>query len=191
MQKITRSDIRGLPIYEQIRDELRKKVIEIKRPRRVAVGPQITFVFENRATMIFQIEEMIRTENIRDEKGIQHEIDTFNQLLPDVGELSATMFLEFTALDQIREELSKLVGIEQATFLEIGGERILADFAAGQSDGHRLSAVQYVRFRLSPVQIARFRDETTPVALVIEHPAYRARTELSAETRASLARDLD
>jgi hypothetical protein len=188
MQKISRSDIRGFPLYAQIREDLRKKVIEIKKTRRVTVGDRVTFVFENRATMIFQIEEMIRVENIRDEAAIQHEIDTYNGLLPEPGELSTTMLLEIIEKERIKPELEKLVGIQHHTFLEVDGQRVAGEFDRGQYEEGRVSAVQFVRFQLTPQMVASFAGAS--LALVIDHPNYQVRTPLSAETRASLAADL-
>src|SRR5215471_3237495 len=110
MNKLSRKDIRGPRLYEPIRADLRRRVVELKHPRRIAVGPHVTLVFENRATMIFQIEEMLRAEQITDEGKIADEIAVYNSLLPDAGQLSATLFVEITEQKNIRPMLHRLVG---------------------------------------------------------------------------------
>src|SRR5262245_56879599 len=100
MNKLTRRDVYPPPVYEPIRDDMRRKVIEIKRARRVALGPEVSVVFENRATMIFQVCEMLRAEHIREPAMIEEEIAVYNTLLPDAGELSATLFVEITSADE-------------------------------------------------------------------------------------------
>src|SRR4051812_7644352 len=132
MRKLTRADIRGPKLYEAIRDDLRKRVIEIKRVRRVSIGPQVTLVFENRATMIFQVEEMCRAEGIVEPDKIQHEIDTYNKILPDPGQLGATLLIEITEESQIEGTLERLVGLQDHVWLVVGGERIRAEFDSEQ-----------------------------------------------------------
>ena len=188
MQKVTLDEIVGLERYERIRDEFRRRIIDLKKTRRVAVGDRITFVFENHDTVLFQIQEMLRAEHITDLDKVHFEVDVYNELIPGEGELSATMLIEITQQDRIRLELVKLIGIDKAVSLRIGNRfTIPAVFEAGRSKEDNLSAVQYVRFPLPPEARAAFRDEQQEAMLVIDHPNYQAQALLSSATRRSLA----
>ena len=190
MKPIERKDIRGPRLYEPIRDDLRRRVMELKTVRRVHVGPIVTLVFENRATLIFQIEEMLRAESIADEAKVLEEIAVYNSLVPGPGELSATLFVEITEQEKIRPTLNQLIGIDEHVLLELAdGTRVQAQFEAGRSDGERISSVQYVRFPVGAEHAPALVKG--PAHLHIEHPGYQHRVELSAATRAELARDLD
>src|ERR1044071_7339998 len=119
MQKIILDEIMGLERYERIRSQFRRHIIAVKKNRRVTVGDRITFVFENHDTVLFQIQEMVRAERIIDLDKIRFEVDTFNELIPAEGELSATMLIEITQPEQIRPTLVRLIGIDQAVTLHI------------------------------------------------------------------------
>ena len=191
MQKITLDEIVGLERYERIRPEFRRRIIELKKNRRVMVGDRITFVFENHDTVLFQIQEMVRAERIIDLDKIRFEVDTFNELIPAEGELSATLLIEITQQEQIRPELVRLIGIDQAVWLQIGSRfKIAAVFEPGRSKEDNLSAVQYVRFPLPPEARTAFRDERQDALLVIDHPNYQAQTVLSPAVRRSLTADV-
>src|SRR5262245_31503491 len=188
MQKVTLDEIIGVERYERIRPEFRRRIIELKKNRRVTVGDQITFVFENHDTVLFQIQEMLRTERIIDLDKIRFEVESFNELVPSEGELSATMLIEITQPEQSRPALVRLIGIDQAVRLHIGVRcQVPAVFEPGRSKEDNVSAVQYVRFPLSPEERAAFRDERQEAMIVIEHPNYRARTVLPPPVRHSLA----
>jgi hypothetical protein len=188
---ITLSDILDLTKYEKARAESRKRVIEEKRHRRVQVGPVMTFVFENRTTVLFQIQEMVRTERLVDDKAIQHEIDVYSELLPKRNELSATLLVEITEKDKIRSTLDSLVGLpNDSVFLTIGEREIATQFDEEQSDENRISAVQYVRWKLTDEDVERIRLGAVPVAIVIRHPNYRHATQFTDEQRESIALDL-
>ncbi|HEV8715978.1 MAG TPA: DUF3501 family protein [Candidatus Binatia bacterium] len=191
MQKVTLDEIVGLERYERTRLEFRRRIIDLKKNRRVTVGDRITFVFENHDTVLFQIQEMVRTERIIDLDKIRFEVDTFNELIPAEGELSATMLIEITQQEQIRPELVRLVGIDKTVWLQIGSRfRIPAVFEPGRSKEDNLSAVQYVRFPFSPEARTAFRDEQQEALLVIDHPNYQAQTVLSPAVRHSLAAEV-
>jgi hypothetical protein len=190
MKPITLDDIRGLPAYEKIRDELRRQIIQLKSIRRVAVGDKVSLVFENRDTVIFQIQEMLRAERITDVDKIREEIEVYNGLIPGPGELSATLFLEIEDQSRLREELLKFLGIDEAVYLKIGGTSIHARFEEGRSKEDKISGVQYIKFPLTESQARAFIEAKEKVELAIEHPNYRASVVLSEETRRSLARDL-
>ena len=190
MRKLTRADIRGPKLYEGMRDDLRKRVIELKRVRCVSVGPQVTIVFENRATMILQIEEMCRAEQISEPAKIQDEIDTYNKILPDEGQLGATLLVEITDEAQIASTLDKLVGLQEHVWLVVGGERIKAEFDPEQFEADKLAAVQYLKFTLSPSAQTALATPGTAVALSVDHPSYRHEARLGEASRESLAQDL-
>lgn len=191
MQKVTLDEIMGLERYERIRDEFRRRVIGLKKKRRVGVGDLVTFVFENHDTVLFQIQEMLRTERITDVDKIRFEVDTYNELIPAEGELSATMLIEITEQERIRPELVRLIGIDKAVSLHIGDQFIVpAEFEPGRSKEDNLSAVQYVRFSLSPGARAAFKDERQEVKIVIDHPHYQAQALLTSEIQRSLATGL-
>lgn len=189
MKPITRADIRGPRLYPGFRDDLRKRVIELKKPRRVIAGDRVSLVFENRHTLIFQIEEMLRAESITAEDKIQEEIDVYNALLPTDDSLSATLFIELPPDADARVELDRLIGLDEHVILHIGPHAIRADFEPGRSTDERISAVQYTRYPLAPEAKAALLTPGTPLVLEIDHPGYRQRVELSEETRASLAAD--
>ncbi len=191
MKKLIRTDVRGPDLYGPIRDDLRKRIIELKKIRRVSVGPLVTLVFENRATVIFQVEEMCRAENIREPEKIQEEIDVYNQILPDPGELGATLFVEITDMSTLEQTLNQLVGLNEHVYLVVGGARVKATFDPRQFQADKLAAVQYIRFPLTADAQAALRKAGTALSMVIDHPHYRHETTLSEATRAELARDLD
>ena len=190
--KLTLDDIADLRAYERERASFRSHVIDLKKRRRVAVGPFVTVVFENRDTIRFQIQEMARAERILTDEGIQAELDVYNPLIPEPGSLSATLFIELTSKDELMEWLPKLVGIERGVELRIGD-----DVARARPDpGHErqltrdtiTASVHYVHFDLTPEQVARFTSST--VRLAVAHDKYAYATELSKATKETLLDDL-
>ena len=192
MKLLETSEILDLVEYEKVRDVRRRRVVELKKARRVAVGRYLTFVFENRDTVWFQIQEMVRAERIVDDAKIAEEVEGYNALLPQPGELSATLMIEIEEASAIKPVLDQLLGIDTRAYvkLAVGKQMIVGAFEAGHSDEGRgkLSAVHFVRFALPPEARASFA--TSEVALVVEHPNERARTVLSDETKRSLVGDL-
>jgi len=180
--------------YEKVREEVRAGVIALKRVRRVPVGRHLSLLFENRDTVLFQIQEMCRAERITDDARIREEIDVYGALLPRPGELSATMMIEIEDRDQIKPILDRFMGIDtgQHVWIQVGREfAVPGEFEAGHSDEEKgkLSAVHFVRFAFPGSAVRAFRDSES--FLVVDHPAERARTRLSEETRAALLRDLE
>jgi hypothetical protein len=188
MRQVTLDHIVGLARYEEIRDDFRRRIIDLKRRRRVGVGDRITFVFENFDTVHFQIQEMLRAEQIVDLDRVRDEIDVYNALLPAPGELSATLLIEIDDLRRVREELPKFHGIDRCVRLEVSGKRVPGVFEEGRSREDKVSAVQYVRFPLGD-EAGRF-VAGAPSRLVIDHPYYQASTDLPAEIQRALAEDL-
>lgn len=190
MRRVTLDDLMGLSRYAAVRDEFRKRIIELKRDRRIAVGDQITLVFENYDTVLFQIQEMLQVERIVEIDKIREECAVYNELIPGPNELSATLFVEITDPDQIADRLNRMVGIDEHVALVIGGRRVAARFEPGRSREDRISAVQYLRFPLSTAEAQAIAQPGTAVAIAIDHPSYRAEAALSEAQRASLSADL-
>lgn len=189
MEPIALGDLLGRERYEAAREAIRRRIIEYKRTRRAAVGDRLSFVFEDRATVWYQIQEMLWVERTTDLDAVRAELAVYNQALPDAAELSATLFIEITDDDRIRDELARLVGIDEHVALEIGEARVPGVFEAGRQTEEKLSAVQYVRFPLDAQSRARLA-EGDAVVLVVEHPNYRARGVLPTAVRTSVAADV-
>jgi len=191
MNKVVFSEILDIAQYEKARDALRRRVIELKKNRRAPVGPMVTFVFENHDTVLFQIQEMMRAERIVNDDAIQHEIDTYNQLLPGENELAATMLIELPDAARVRDEITKFYGANtgEVTYFQIGDERLPGVFDAGQSDDRRISAVQYVRFRFNDAQREAFVTGAKEARLAINHPNYRHDALIEGAVREELVKD--
>lgn len=191
-RKLTLADIADSRAYERDRVAYREQMMEVKRRRRVHLGTIVTLMFESRETMRFQVQEMARVERIMTDEGIQEELDTYNVMVPEAGQLCATLFIELTSDDEMREWLPKLVGIETSILLRLadGSEvRCIVDpqHAARLTREHTTSAVHYITFELTPEQIEAFRDG---VVVAIDHSAYSEDAELSPTTIAELRGDL-
>ena len=190
MRKLTVDDIVDLRAYEREREDFRARVIALKKSRRIALGELITVVFENTDTMRFQIQEMARAEKMLRDDQIEHEVETYNELIPERGELSATMFIEITDSDALRAWLPKLPGIQRHVAFDIAGTEV----RGVEPDEERLtredeitSTVHYLKFAFLPAQEAAFA--AGPVHIVVDHPAYEAAAVLTDEQRAALAAD--
>ena len=191
MRPVETSEILNLYDYERVREARRRAIIALKSERRVEVGRYLSFVFENRETVWFQIQEMVRAERIVDEGRIAEEVEVYNGLLPRPGELAATMFIEIAESAQIKPVLDTLLGIDVGDHvgLQVGAAAVPGVFEAGHSDEERgkLSAVHFVRFALPPAARRAFAD--SEVALVVDHPGDRGRTVLAPAVRRRLAED--
>jgi hypothetical protein len=190
MKPVDPEEVLDIAAYERVRPAFMRKMIEHKRPRRIAVGDRLTFIFEDRDTVLFQIQELTRAERTVDPAEIAIECRIFNELVPGENELSATLMIEITDTRQVRPELDRLVGIDEHVFMDVAGAQVRARFDPKQREEDRISAVQYVRFPLGPELAQRFCDPAAPVRLRVEHPNYRAAAEVDGESRASLIADL-
>ena len=191
-RKLTLADIADARAYERERDDFRTRIIELKRRRRVHLGTVVTMVFENRDTIRFQIQEMARVERIFTDEGIQEELDVYNPLVPESGQLRATLFIELTSDEQMRVWLPKLVGIETSMLFRLtdGSEvrcTVEEQHASQLTREHVTAAVHYVNFDFTPEQVAAFGDG---VQLVCDHPDYLEVAELAPTTVAELRSDL-
>ena len=191
-RKLTIADIADARAYEREREAFRTNVIELKRRRRVHLGTVVTMVFENRETIRFQIQEMARVERIFTDAGIQEELDVYNPLVPESGQLRATLFIELTSDEQMRVWLPKLVGIETSMLFRLtdGSEvrcTVEEQHASQLTREHVTAAVHYVNFDFTSEQVAAFGDG---VQLVCDHPDYLEVAELALTTVAELRSDL-
>jgi hypothetical protein len=197
-RKLAVADIADLRAYERERPEFRDRIIRMKKMRRVAVGPFVTLLFENRDTILFQVQEMARAEKIITDEGIQSELDIYNPLVPEPGSLSATMFIELTSKEDLMNWLPKLVGIEQAVELRIGDAAGSGPLVVGARPDREhekqltrdtvTASVHYVHFDLTPDEVRAF--EQGPVAVAIAHSNYSFASELPETSRTALIRDL-
>ena len=189
MNPIQRDEVLGVPKYEAIREQFRARVIAEKVHRRVQVSDMLSVTFENRDTVLLQIEEMLRTERITNEAGIQHEIDTYNELIPARGSLSITLFVEIPEKALRDEMLVKLAGLEKHVALEVDGKAFPAEGDREASRPDRTTAVHYLKFQLDDAAAARMATGKAEVALVVSHPAHQVRAVLTPPVRRSLAED--
>jgi len=192
MRTIVLSEILDIARYEKVRVPYRQRIIELKKTSSHPGRSMMTFVFENHDTVLFQIQEMMRAERIVNDEAIQHEIDTYNQLLPGTDQLAATMMIEIQEAAQIREQIALFHGVNtgEATYLQIGASRLPGSFDRGQGDERRISAVQYVHFQLSSTERESFLHGYDEVRLVIDHPNYHHSALITGDVRHQLEDDL-
>lgn len=182
MRLVRRDEIMDYVTYEERRNELRQQAMQAKAPRRIHVGPYLTFLFENTGTIRYQIQEMVRAEKMVRESDILHELSTYNELLGGRGELGATLLIEITDPAERKEKLSAWLTLPQHVHARMAdGSRATAVFDARQIDEGKLSSVHYVKFPLGG---------QVPVALVVDLPGAEVEHVLTAEQRAALAADL-
>ena len=193
MQRLTTADILDKQAYEQARPELRRRIMVQKEKRRVAVGDHVMLHFENRDTMHYQVHEMLRAEESwRRDGAIRDELEAYNPIVPQTGELSTTMMIEYATAAERALMLPKFVGLERHVWLRIGDTApVPAVFDDSQIGEHKVSSVQYVTFALSDGQRHLLKADGTVVRLVIDHPASTAQAVLSEETRKAIANDPD
>jgi hypothetical protein len=193
-------DIADARAYERERDAFRTRVIDLKRRRRIVIGPIVALVFENRDTIRFQIQEMARAERLYSDEQIRAELSTYNSLIPEPGNLSATLFIELTSKDDLEEWLPKLVGIEQAVEIRLGatgsenGEGRVVQAVPEAAHASQLTrddvtaSVHYIHFSLTAPQVEAFA--AGPVELAVNHPAYQHTMVLTDDSRGELLTDL-
>ncbi|MCW5800372.1 MAG: DUF3501 family protein [Nitrospira sp.] len=192
MNQLTQADLLPLDEYERQREAYRQTIIDLKRRRRISIGEKITMVFENRETLRFQIQEMIRVERIVDPKKVQDELDVYNALLPASGELSATLLIELTEAETMKQWLDLFMGLDhgQKLGLRAGGEIVYGAFEGGHSHDTKISAVHFVRFRPTLSMVTALADPAVRVALSVRHAGYEADTEVPWAMRQEWLSDL-
>lgn len=192
MNLLTPQDLLPAPEYEQRREQFRSQIIALKQRRRISVGPLITLVFENRETLRFQTQEMIRVERIFDPHKVQEELDVYNVLMPGSGELSATLLIEITEQERVKEWLDMFMGLDrgETVAIRVGTERAYGMFEGGHSHETKISAVHFVRFRPTASMIAAFADLRQPVMLTVHHHEYHAEAPVPGSMREEWLQDL-
>jgi hypothetical protein len=196
MKKVQLSEVRNIAEYEKAREGMRREIIALKKKRRVHVGENLTFLFENRETVLFQVQEMVRTERIVDDPRIQEEVDAYNALIPDEGELSATLFIEIPelsrmSLDEVRRTVNRFQGLDrEGVRLVVGDLSLSARFEQGHSSEEKMAAVHYLRFAVPESAQRALADPAVPVRIVVDHPSYRAEAPVIEDVRRQLLTDL-
>lgn len=194
MQKLTRDDLLSLEKYSELRSEFRQKVMEHKKDRRLTLGTNAALYFEDRLTMQYQVQEMLRIERIFEAEGINEELDAYNPLIPDGSNWKATFMIEFPEIEERKAMLSQLVGIEDRVYMQVADfDRIypIADEDLERDDEHKTSAVHFLRFELSAEQVAALKSGASLIA-GIDHANYQVEISPVADNiRDSLIADLD
>jgi hypothetical protein len=194
MSHLTRDDLYSLEEYAKIRGDFRAKVMAHKKTRQVPLGPNATLYFEDRLTMQYQVQEMLRIERIFEQEGIAEELGAYNPLIPDGSNWKATFMVEFPDVDERKVALSRLIGIEDRVWVEVeGNDRVyaIADEDLEREDETKTSSVHFLRFELRPDMVAAVKAGSS-VAMGIDHPNYSYSAEpIAGAIRDSLAEDLD
>ena len=192
MAAITRASLLTLEAYAKERATFRARVIAHKRNRTVHLGEHVTLLFEDELTIRYQVQEMLRVEKMFEDSGIEQELAAYNPLIPDGGNLKATMLLEYEDENERRDALARLRGIEDAVWVRVAGfppVQAVADEDLDRENDTKTSAVHFVRFELTPPMIAGFKAGVT-VAMGVDHPNYRAEVgAISPVVQDSLASD--
>lgn len=194
MQKLTREDLYPLEKYAEIRAQFRAEVMEHKKNRQVAIGPNATLYFEDRLVMQYQVQEMLRAERIFEPAGIQEELDAYNPLIPDGTNWKATFMVEYPDVEERKQALARLIGVEDRVWVKVQGfepVRPVADEDLERETEEKTSSVHFLRFELTPEMIAAAK-EGAPIAMGIDHEHYGHTVDPVPENvRASLVGDLD
>ncbi|MDQ2645320.1 MAG: DUF3501 family protein [Myxococcota bacterium] len=190
MRPVARDELLELGAYEAVRERFRARILADKRARYVPLGDNMTLLFENHDTVLFQVQEMLRTERITQEGAIAHELATYNELVPGPGELSATVFIEYPDSAERERMMVRLVGIEDKFYLAIDGVRARLVPDTRGTDPSRTMAVHYVKFVIGEAGERALSRGGVSVVLGVEHPEYRAEIALPSQTLASLRADL-
>jgi len=192
VKAIAPEDVIPYDTYEKQREEFRSRIIALKQRRRISIGPLVTMIFENRATVQFQIQEMIRVERIFDPVKVQDELNVYNALLPAVDELSATLLIEITEEAMMKHWLDQFMGLDHGDKVAIvaGGDRAFGEFEGGHSHETKISAVHFVRFRPTASMKEAFADLRQPVLLTVDHGEYQAHATVPGSMREEWLEDL-
>jgi len=182
MKPVTRGEILDLTAYEKARPDIQARVMSVKAPRRIHLGDALTFLFENRDTVRYQVQEMVRAERMVKDADIAHELETYNELLGRGGELGAALLIEIDDPAVRDRRLREWLGLPGKLYLRTAsGRRVPATFDARQVGSDRLSSVQYLKFDTGG---------EVPVAVGSDHPSLKLEVELTPEQRAALEADL-
>ena len=192
--KLMREDLMSLEQYAEKRNDFRAQVMEHKKSRQVAIGPNATLYFEDRMVMQYQVQEMLRIERIFEKEAIQEELDAYNPLIPDGSNWKATFMLEYPDIEQRKVELARLLGIEKKVWVRVGElDKVypIANEDLERETEEKTSSVHFLRFELSPEMVAAAKTGA-PISMGIDHDAYSYAVHPVAEhIRQSLVADLD
>lgn len=194
MRPLTLDDLLALDDYERERDENRRRVIQLKARRRLALGRMVSVVFENRLTVLHQVQELLRAQRLNDPDAVARELSSYNGLLPAEGSLGATLFIEPLDPTRIQEEMERFKGLDRGEHLWIDlgdGARVLAHFEAPHDPRARFRSTHYVQFSFAASERSALADTSREAALVLDHTALRARAPFSDDLRSELVRDLE
>jgi hypothetical protein len=193
MEKLAPSDLLSLEIYARQRPAMRARVLEHKRARQLAVGPNVTWLFEDRLTVQYQVQEMLRAERIFEPEGIEDELASYNPLIPDGRNWKVTLLIEFTDETERREALAQLKGVEDRCWIQVAGQlRVfaIADEDLERENDEKTSAVHFLRFELTPQMVASLKSGSA-LSVGIDHDQYRHEINpVSPAVHAALAADL-
>jgi uncharacterized protein DUF3501 len=194
MQKLARRDLMTLEQYSIERARLRSEVIAHKQLRNVQVGPNMTWCFEDRTTIRYQVLEMLRAERIFESDGIQDELDAYNPLIPSGSNWKVTLLLEFPDAEERRRALSTLIGVEDRCWVRVSEmERVfaIADEDLNRENDDKTSAVHFLRFELSPSMVQAMKSGAS-LSIGVDHDNYRhSLSPLPIAVRDTLSLDLD
>ena len=193
MIKLEREDLISLELYTEQRNDFRSQVIAHKKYRRVGIGHHLFLYFEDRLTIQYQIQEMLRIEKIFEAAAIEEELETYNPLIPDGSNLKATAMLEYQDVEERRRQLALLRGIEDLVWLQVNGfDRVfcISNEDLDRSNENKTSAVHFMRFELAADMIAALRDGAG-LNVGTSHESYSFSTEVDAESRHALLADFD
>jgi len=194
MEKLTRQDLFSLEQYSEKREEFRARVMEHKHHRVVHLGPNATLYFEDRLTMQYQIQEMLRVERIFESEGIEEELGAYNPLIPDGGNWKATFMIEVPDEEERRQKLALWKGIEDMVWVQVAGLEpvfAIADEDMERENEEKTSAVHFMRFELTPEMAAAAKNGAA-ISMGVKHSLYTHEVDAIADaTRQSLVADLD
>jgi len=193
MDKLTVEDLMSLERYARERPAFRARVLEHKRDRKLAIGPNVTWSFEDRLTMQYQVQEMLRAERIFEPEGIREELDAYNPLIPDGSNWKATLLIEFPDVDERQRQLAKLIGLEDRCWMQVRGhDRVyaIADEDLERENAEKTSSVHFLRFELTPAMVAAL-ESGAALGAGVDHDHYRHSIDPVPESvRAALLHDL-
>ena len=192
MELLKQTDLMNIIDYEKVREKYRKDIIDYKKERRLSLGPNITITFENRKTMKFQIQEMMRAERMVHDRQIKEELDIYNSLLPEKNGLSATLFIEVTKETQIHSVLNKFIGLTVGNnlYFQIVEQKVFARFEEGREEAGKISSVHYLQFDLDEKNMTDFLNDGIAVVITIDYNDYQCSEILTKTMRSSLIEDL-
>lgn len=191
--QLTREDLYSLEKYAEIRNEFRKKVMEHKKDRRVAIGDHVALYFEDALTMQYQVQEMLRIEKIFEAKGIQEELDVYNSLIPDGSNWKATFMIEYEDEQERKAALAIMIGIEKKLWIQVADSEpvtAIANEDLERETEEKTSSVHFVRFELTPAMVEKAKSGAS-ISMGIDHAAYQQDVVVAANIHSALIKDLD